>query len=943
MGKVAMPDLLEALHLRPATAPVGLVPVTSMEELDHIEEASAVRQAAALGDIDYVLFRRFVDGRSSQAAACVIDNCDGHLDRLAIASLHKKLWLTGLSPLLYVSWPTHVDILSCARGADFWDGNAVQYEPADTLAVTQLVSSELDDRLRRYSAYRLSDGTFWDDAENTALAKIDKAAHRQLIRAVIEVDRAIEGDSHPVLRRLLLLTILIKYLEDRGVFPENWFARFVPGATSFFSLLQMGTPEHLRTLLVELENKFNGDVFELPDEKAEDLTSDDLRRFADLVEAKTLQNQRYLWEQYSFRYIPVEVLSHLYQHFAQQGKGAVFTPPLLASLLLDQVMPYTRITGNERILDPTCGSGIFLVGAFRRLVQHWQSSRAWQQPTVSTLKSILKQSIFGVELQAEAIHLTAFSLALAMCDALQPNVIWHELRFDKLLGTNLHAEDFADWLTKARNPSENKYDIVVGNPPFLSKLGKSARQYRKLQRRETKVPDNQMAYFILEESVTLLNDGGRLCLIQPNGFLSNENARRFQRHFIQNYGVESILDFASIRRLYDGADPKTIAIVCSNRPSDSDDSILHFTFRRTFSVNQRISFELDHYDRHVVSRKEALQFSWIWRVNLLGGGRLKHLAARLNNEPTLAEFVHHKAWDYGEGFVTAKSGALEKAPWLTGKPFLPTSAFHDNGIDSSKLALVEADKFRSSYSETRYSGPLMLIKEIDTLPCAFWEDGFLAYRHRIVGIHAPEAERSELRDLFETFRSNRTLLSALCSVYGSEALSGKATSILKRDIDVLPWPEAPDRWNLSWWEEVLCNDVVSWMVEFVRRGQNSPLLRQTVTSDALREYSEVFVRMLGSVYENLQPAQSGVLGGIAYQAFSFGASSIPDWPEDWSQTLQDVIYRDNGDAMRTARILRFYDQNTLVLVKPDRLRYWLSSTAIHDADETLVDLQQQGY
>jgi hypothetical protein len=40
---------------------------------------------------------------------------------------------------------------------------------------------------------------------------------------------------------------------------------------------------------------------------------------------------------------------------------------------------------------------------------------------------------------------------------------------------------------------------------------------------------------------------------------------------------------------------------------------------------------------------------------------------------------------------------------------------------------------------------------------------------------------------------------------------------------------------------------------------------------------------------------------------------------------------------------RFYERNTIILVKPDRLRYWISSAAMRDADETLVDLQRQGY
>jgi hypothetical protein len=42
-------------------------------------------------------------------------------------------------------------------------------------------------------------------------------------------------------------------------------------------------------------------------------------------------------------------------------------------------------------------------------------------------------------------------------------------------------------------------------------------------------------------------------------------------------------------------------------------------------------------------------------------------------------------------------------------------------------------------------------------------------------------------------------------------------------------------------------------------------------------------------------------------------------------------------------VIRFYDENTLIIVKPDRLRHWIPSTAIRDADETLVELQQQGF
>jgi predicted Rdx family selenoprotein len=939
-----MNPLLESLQFSTVGSVPGLVPVLGDEPSERIEEQHARRQAAEIGGIDYIFFRRFEDGRSSQAAACVIDNADEHLSAHDLALLHQKLWLNGLSPLLYVGWQTRVDILSCARGPDFWNGSDIAYEPAQTIELTRQISLALDERANRFSARRLGDGTFWDEPENAAFADANEASHQQLIRAVVETDRDIEGEKRPVLRRLLLLTILIKYLEDRDVFPDGWFRQFLPNSKSFFDLLEHGDPDIIRELLARLERKFNGDVFALP-EDAKRLSKKELRNFADLVEAKTLGMQRYLWEQYSFRHIPVEVLSHLYQHFASSGQGAVFTPPIVAALMLDYAMPYQGLSGTERILDPTCGSGIFLVGAFRRLVQFWQSQRNWERPTVAVLKQLLRDSIFGIEVQEEALHLTAFSLALAVCDSLQPNVIWRELRFDKLVGRNLHVLDFSEWLKQHANASEDKkFTIVIGNPPFLSKLNKTAKDYRLAQKRSSPVPDNQMAYFILEQCQGLLRDDGRLCLIQPGGFLYNAKSRKFQKEFLSQNTVETVLDFTSIRNLYDGADPKTVAIICNNRRPGKAHKILHLTFRRTFSVKERIAFELDHYDRQSVPQAVAETRPWIWRANLLGGGRLVSLAERLDEMPKLKGFLEAKSWEYGEGFVLAETGDPQPAAWLTGQAYLPTKALENNRIDRAQITQITEEGFHRARKPERYEAPLVLIKEVDTLSCAFWDEGFLAYRNQIVGIHAPAADRGLLIKFYEQFLEHQNILRAFCAVFGTRALSSKATSILKRDIDVLPWPDKKNGgWDLNWWEKLLCEEVVQFSSDFVRLGQKSALLRDRADSERLESYCAIFLKLLGSVYKNLRESQSGFLDGLAFQAFCFGEESKLQWGEEWATSLREVVYREHGEALRTVRILRFYERNTIIIVKPDRLRYWIPSTAIRDADETLTDLQRQGY
>ena len=217
-----------------------------------------------------------------------------------------------------------------------------------------------------------------------------------LIQAVVEADIELDGKNNPVLRRLLLLMILIKYLEDRRVFPNNWFDQFHKGAKRFFDVLKGGDPEEVYRLLESLELKFNGDIFVLPEEQR--LTKEILKTFAVLVETRTLAKQRYLWNQFSFEHLPVEIISHLYQRFVQGGHGAVYTPPFLASLLLDYAMPYGELTGQDRILDPACGSGIFLVGAFRRLVNIWRSRNNWERPDVNMLKELLRQRIYGIEI-----------------------------------------------------------------------------------------------------------------------------------------------------------------------------------------------------------------------------------------------------------------------------------------------------------------------------------------------------------------------------------------------------------------------------------------------------------------------------------------------------------------------------------------------------------------
>ena len=947
-----MSALLQKLHLAPVRGRAPLSGLVSVQDdslpPDSIPEIVAKRAANFLKSgeddpcaaIDFIFFRRFDDGRSPKVAAYIVDNSRNQYTNEQIAELHRRVWLNGTAPLLYVEHSSQVDVLRCAAGPEFWDKNE---EQPIYRAAAEISDSLETDKINRFSAFRLATGTFWEAPENVEWACARDAAHKRLIDAVIEADKNLKGDAAHIMRRLLLLFIFTKYLEDRGVFPPDWFKDYSKNATSFLDVLKAGKPKAVLEMLAALKAKFNGDIFDLP-EINDKLSSETLEEFSHLLEAQTLNKQRYLWKQYSFRYIPVEVLSHLYQHFAQSGTGAIYTPPFVADLMLDHLLPYESITGNERILDPTCGSGVFLVGAFRRLVYHWQDNHDWDRPGVPILKKILKRSIFGVEDLREATHVAALNLALAVCDALQPKVIWDDLKFDTLIARNLFQGDFFKNLENLKAAAPVGFSAIIGNPPYESKLTDAANKARRPEWADVPIPDKNIAYQITEECADLLADDARLCLLLPSGFLYNANPREFAARFIATHTVETVLDFVSIRNLFEAADTKALALFVRREKPSEHHEICHLTIRKTKSVHERLGFELDHYDEHFIPQDMAQTSPWIWKVNLLGGGRLANLTAKVMNWPTLEQYLDKKGWTHGEGFIVGKNSARKNpCNWLRNKKFLPTQALTKYGIDVDAITTVPDHNVVYSSKPERFTPPMFLIRENEQLPSALWTSGSLAFLHQIVSINSPASELKELTVFAKEFDRNKNRLKQYSLLKSTQSVIGKSTAILKRDIEELPWPVDGLSQKLAWWEEILLSESSTIYAPLIRVGHKSPAASQAVDQPMFDAYSDTFVRLLGSVYSNLRSGHSGVADGIAYQSFIFGKSSDLYWPDDWAAHLKKLIIKNSGAAFRTNRIIRFYEANTLIIVKPDRMRNWIRSTAIRDADETLIDLQEQGF
>ena len=159
-----------------------------------------------------------------------------------------------------------------------------------------------------------------------------------------------------------------------------------------------------------LNDKFNGDMFpgkgDTPEEREaewqaeKDLVDEKkhLRLLADFVGGKMHldSKQQFFWPEYSFDTLPLEFISSVYEEFLSpedRGRGAHYTPPHLVDFLLDGVLPWGGKGWDLKILDPCCGSSIFLVKAFQRLVHRWKNANPGDDPGVDELRPLLEKNL----------------------------------------------------------------------------------------------------------------------------------------------------------------------------------------------------------------------------------------------------------------------------------------------------------------------------------------------------------------------------------------------------------------------------------------------------------------------------------------------------------------------------------------------------------------------
>jgi len=928
----------------------GLVPVEGYVKTGRYPEEVAVMERAAHYRADAVFFEA-PRGRGAPVAQAFVYRSDGPARDAEFAKLHQRLWSWGGVPLVYRATDGLVQLFRCAHRPEFERDGEIACNPFRTLDPASRIAAD-----PWWDSDRLRNGTLWDDPKVCRqLLSSNQAAQKTLINAIRDLHQDLNRKSilrKPLRRRLLILSVLIAYLEARKVFEDGFFDRFKPGAEKFFQVLENGPA--LVALLDHLEQRFNGHVFVLDEQDRQRLLSDtqQLVRFAHLVEGRQEPTgQLTLWQRYSFADLPVELISHIYQLFVKDTSVAVYTPHFVVRLMLGEVLSWERMdrleANDEVILDPACGSGIFLVEAYKRLVLHWRYRNGWARPKQTVLKRILKKRLRGIDKEEGAVELAAFSLCLALCDALEPEEIRASVRlFPPLKEKTIHTGCFFETVEGA--PARYRVGVVVGNPPFASKLDtKGARRvYDEYQEQHGSLPDKQLAYLFVHESMALLAPGGVLSMLQQYNFLYNQKSLSFRRRFIEHWDVREILDFISVRGLFQkgGADTKVVVVVAEAQPPPADRQILHATFRRSGRADAEQGFDIDYYDMHWLPRSLVLNNDGVWRTDLLGGGRVLWFADRVKGYRTLESLAAESSWELGEGWIFGNAGDSRPARHVVGKHSVPAEALCDREVCESSFRVVPDRPIQRPRRPEIYTPPLLLIHKHEDLPFGTWSRTYLTYQHTMLGISAASGNRGTLKRAATWLSSQKRILRAILTSSGTAALTSKATAVLSDDILQLPFPE---KWDLgiSPHEQVLVDDIVDYYRDLVRLGHQSRAMKEQA-EPALPQFNDVFRTRVNGVYRKneLRALDAHTWRGVLCQPYVFGKGKV-DWSgaDELEGKVDSLLRGERDGGIHVTRIARLYDGACIFLLKPNRLRFWLRSVALRDADETLADLAEQGF
>jgi len=723
-------------------------------------------------------------------------------DETALRCLYDHVWSMARPRMFFLAKPGELAVYDLARRPP---------HPGEALRSLQVAhtSAEVGEKLRDFRREQIETGCVFE-----AEKRFGKGLRGRADQALIDdlkkvrkalVDAGLSGKRIVFAHALIGRSIFIRYLEDRGILTPEYF-RGVAGANRNWSRtldapaqsvlwLEPGQagpvyPKVLRNhaftyaLFARLAKDFNGDMFPNVEEEAKVVEQKHLTLIRDLMYGDVGRQKKLFFQAYRFDIIPIELISSIYEEFYHEesggGKahGAFYTPPALVEFLVSRTLTRERLETGPKIVDPACGSGIFLVEAFRRIVRY-RTARQRRRLRFDELQKILRDQLAGIDINEETIRIAAFSLYLAILHYLEPPDILAQIEagnrlpplvarsdgapsFNCLLVANAFLrESYEATQALKERFSSGCADAVLGNPPWASAgLGDKAKKAREANQvaldwcaqRQLPVGDERSQTFIWR-ALDLLRPGGTAgLLVSTTGVLYKHGRESvaFRRKWVRGCELASVLNFAHARTAFFASTTSPFAAVIFHKGHGGkiQQFVDYWSAKRTSSVDGLQAVVFSAGDLHVVGSNEDLSDHTLWKTMWWGNHRDRRLMAYLRGFKELASLTTPNS--KGQGFK--KASRAMRADWLGDYEQLLPGHFRRYGPLAARDFGSVPDRVERRGVREIYSGTRLLVGrgigqkgDPKGQIVARLEDNPFAFTHAIHGVKLPSCGPHEHR------------------------------------------------------------------------------------------------------------------------------------------------------------------------------------------------------
>ncbi|HLH85626.1 MAG TPA: N-6 DNA methylase [Thermoplasmataceae archaeon] len=468
--------------------------------------------------------------------------------------------------------------------------------------------------------------------------------------------RLTQDDIDESVQRILDRLIFIRNAEDRGL-EENQLQSII---RQWYSRGKGHLLKEISRIYADYDKNYNSKLF--AHHLCDDLYIDN-EALQEVIEG--LNHSKDNSYRYDFSIIESDVLGNIYEQYLgnilkstpkrakleeskthRKEQGIYYTPSYIVDYIVkNTVGEFIKTHTPEeikkvRILDPACGSGSFLIRAYKELENYWKQNSDFAQTTLDSEEfyskkvDILKNNIFGVDLDPKAVEIAQLNLLLQISERKQRlPILQNNIKVGNSLIDDPSISDRAfKW--EEEFPiiiKEGGFDIVIGNPPYvrIQNLGEKDIEY--FNRTFKSAFKNYDIYLLfVEKSLKLYKKNGIIGFIIPSKFVNADYGSGLRNLISETKSLYKLLDFKDIQIFGDATNYTCVLFLKNSKNED-----FYYLFpksKETFTL-QAVS-NIDAFHEYKLQIPEP-NHSWI-----LSDNRVSELLKKLSrNAITLGDIA----------------------------------------------------------------------------------------------------------------------------------------------------------------------------------------------------------------------------------------------------------------------------------------------------------------